>query len=116
MYNRMLAIVVAILFSLTHLATQAKGSSYGDGGDTSAPYSADLIFKIDNDSIMYRHDGYMLVCLDKSKRTVKSCSGSSDRLTLEEFWKWYFPSAPTLRVVAMDYRTYYSIYIFWLKR
>lgn len=113
MIKQMLAIVMAILFSLT---AQAKGSSYGDGGDTSAPYSADMIFKIGDSSIMYRQDGYMLVCLDRSKSTVKSCSNSNDRITLEEFWKWYFPSAPTLRVVAMDYRTYYSTYIFWLKR
>lgn len=113
MLKQISIIVIATLFSLT---TQAKGSSYGDGGDTSASYNADLIFKIGDSSIMYREDAYMLVCLDKSKRILKSCSLSVDRLTLEEFWKWYFPSASTLRVVAMDYRTYLGIYIFWLKR
>jgi hypothetical protein len=111
MLKQMFAVVMAILFSLT---AHAKGSSYGDSGDTGTPHNADLIFKIDSRFIMYRLDGYMLVCLDKNKKTLTSCSDSNDRLTLEEFWKWYFPLATTLRVVAMEYRTYQ--YIFWLKR
>jgi hypothetical protein len=118
MIKQMLTIAMAILFSLT---VQAKGSSYVNEGDASTPYNADMIFKIQNISITYRADGYMMVCLDKKKRTVEWCYDvnnipAKDQLTLEEFWKWYFPSAPTLRVVAMDYRMYGSTYIFWLKR
>jgi hypothetical protein len=112
MLKQIFATTMVILFSLT---AQAKGVT---DDDMSAPKSADIVFMIESNSVMYRQDGYMLVCLDKKKVKILSCHYDEARLTLEEFWKWYFPSAPTLRVVAMDYRVNYaaSVYVFWLKR
>lgn len=117
MLSRYLALTIAVGASILTTSASAGGSTNNDGGDRSSPYSADLIYKISDSSVMHRADGYLLVCVDKKKGRVQSCGDSTDKLTLDEFWKWYFPSAPsTLRVVAMDYRTYYSTYIFWLKR
>ncbi len=117
MFSRKLPFCVAMAALALATSASAGGSTNNDGGDRSSPYSADLIFKISDSNVMHRTDGYMLVCVDKKKKRMESCGDSSGKLTLEEFWKWYFPDAPsTLHVVAMDYRTYYSTYIFWLKR
>lgn len=107
------AIALLAIFSTV---AYAGGSSNNDGGGQSSPYAADLIFKINDSSIFYREDAYMLVCVDKKKRVIDSCRDTDDHMTLDAFWKWYFPTAPTIHVVSMDYRTYYSTYIFWLKR
>ena len=111
MLKNLLVIVVSMFFSVI---SQAKGP--GDGSDKSTPNDADMVFKIDGSSVMYRKDGYMLVCVDKSNGTIESCSRTKEYLSLDEFWKWYFPAASNLHVVGMDYRTYFSTYIFWLKR
>lgn len=114
MLKKLPAIVVAMFLTFIFQISQAKGP--GDGSDTGTPYGADMVFKIRESSIFYRKDGHMLVCVDKSKTTIEYCSNTKEFLTLAEFWKWYFSAAPTLHVVGMDYRTYNSMYIFWLKR
>src|SRR3989338_697710 len=117
MLSRYLALTIAVGASILTTSVSAGSSTNNDAGDSSSPYSADLIFKINDAHVTYRTDGHMLVCINKKKKGTESCDDSSGKLTLEEFWKLYFPDAPsTLRVVAMDYRTYYSTYIFWLKR
>ncbi|OGZ06021.1 MAG: hypothetical protein A3C93_06355 [Candidatus Lloydbacteria bacterium RIFCSPHIGHO2_02_FULL_54_17] len=107
--------VLAVVFACVGVAN-AGGSSNNDGGDRGAAYASDLIFTIHTGSIAYRADGHMMVCIDKRDNVVTQCRSAKDQVTLDDFWRWYFPQAPKLRVVAMDYRTYYSTYIFWLKR
>jgi hypothetical protein len=94
----------------------ARAASYGDGGQVSSPLNADLIIKVPDSSIRYRADGHMLVCIDKADNSMCDCNHTKDALTLYEFLRWYFPGAPKMKIIAMDYRTYYSTYIFWLKR
>ncbi len=111
----LLLCVFTIAFACVGVAN-AGSSSQNDGGDRGAAYAADLIFTVHATSIAYRADGHMMVCIDKRDKVVASCRSANDQLTLDEFWRWCFSQAPNLRVVAMDYRTYHSTYIFWLKR
>ncbi len=117
MIKLILAIAMALLLSLS---AQAKGSSHVGSNDVGAPQSADLIFTINDSSIKYRADGYIMVCLNREKKRATTCEKvegrKDDAITLDEFWKWYFSSAPTIRVVAMNYSAYHGVHIFWLKR
>lgn len=116
MLRKVLSLVVFMFAFAGVGVANAGGSSQNDGGDRGAAYAADLIFTISAGSIAYQADGHMLVCIDKKGNSIVQCRSAKEQMTLDEFWRWYFPQAPKLRVVAMDYRTYYSTYIFWLKR
>ncbi len=116
MWKHSFAALIAISALIFTLPANAGGSSNNDGGIRVSPHVADLIFTLSLGSVAYRADGHMMVCINKKDSVTALCRNTKDQVTLDEFWRWYFPQAPKLRVVAMDYRTYYSTYIFWLKR
>ncbi len=113
-------LLVASTASATSAAVVIMASNNNNAGGQQAlpqPTQADLMFVIDDKYIKYRVDGYMLVCHNgKQGNFFDTCDNSSPTRTLEEFWKTYFPQAPTMKMVGMSYSVYIGKYMFWLKR